>query len=620
MERPILIALIGYIIGILWGLYLRVSIILFIIITIIIYISIKRIVKQKRIIIKNITRKKIYRKYRIYLNAKATKKAMLLILICAFLSNTILNHQNKQYEEKFKNVTEKTFLATVVEESKENQYNKQYKIKVEPGTYLILKVKDKTKLEIGSKIQFVGKFEKPQQQRNYMGFDYKEYLKTKKIYGMVTTNQVKIIKKNNLNFFQNLTNKISKSIQSNLKKKIEEEEQYNLLLGLLMGADNNLNQDLKDDFKNSSLSHILAVSGMHVSYIILFMTILLSKISRSKRISQIITIFTLILFMGVTGATASVVRAVSMSGFMLGANLLYKKSDILNNISLSLFLILLNNPFCIKDIGMLLSFAGTAGILTIQPQILNKFYQKNRELALANRLTILEKLYKKIIEIIIVSISAQISILPILLYNFNQLSLTFLLSNILVSFLIGPIMLLGWIIAIFPFPILPNILKGLLNLLIIIAKAVSNLPFSQITVVTPNILTIMGYYTVIYLIFAQMWKNNLNLSTIVNKLCVYVSKKRKMLITIGLMVCIITSLYKAIPKGLTIHFIDVGQGDSTLILANNKKILIDGGGSSSKDFDIGKNILVPYLLDRKIMTLDYIIISHFDTDHIRTVY
>ena len=71
-----------------------------------------------------------------------------------------------------------------------------------------------------------------------------------------------------------------------------------------------------------------------------------------------------------------------------------------------------------------------------------------------------------------------------------------------------------------------------------------------------------------------------------------------------------------IPNDLKIYFIDVGQGDSTLIVTpTNKKILIDGGGSST--YDVGKNTLIPYLLDRKIKEIDYVIISHFDQDHVR---
>ena len=81
-------------------------------------------------------------------------------------------------------------------------------------------------------------------------------------------------------------------------------------------------------------------------------------------------------------------------------------------------------------------------------------------------------------------------------------------------------------------------------------------------------------------------------------------------------------IYKQIPKNLKIYFIDVGQGDSTLVVTpENKTILIDGGGSREKEsFDIGEKILLPYLLDRGITKLDYVLISHFDADHVRPEY
>ena len=76
------------------------------------------------------------------------------------------------------------------------------------------------------------------------------------------------------------------------------------------------------------------------------------------------------------------------------------------------------------------------------------------------------------------------------------------------------------------------------------------------------------------------------------------------------------SLLSFIPQNLKVYFIDVGQGDSTLIVTpKNKTILIDGGGSEFSDFNVGKNTLFPYILDRGFNKLDYIIVSHFDSDH-----
>ena len=94
----------------------------------------------------------------------------------------------------------------------------------------------------------------------------------------------------------------------------------------------------------------------------------------------------------------------------------------------------------------------------------------------------------------------------------------------------------------------------------------------------------------------------------------YYQNRNKVLSTILIIFYILFTL-NFIPKNLKIYFIDVGQGDSCLIVTpHNKKILIDGGGN--ENYDIGKNTLIPYLLARRIKRIDYIIISHFDTDHV----
>lgn len=95
-------------------------------------------------------------------------------------------------------------------------------------------------------------------------------------------------------------------------------------------------------------------------------------------------------------------------------------------------------------------------------------------------------------------------------------------------------------------------------------------------------------------------------------------ENKQRFISIILSICLIFSLVKVYPKDLKIYFIDVGQGDSTLIVTPlNKRILIDGGGSEFGDFNVGESTLLPYLLDRGIKKLDYIILTHFDLDHVQ---
>ena len=116
-------------------------------------------------------------------------------------------------------------------------------------------------------------------------------------------------------------------------------------------------------FKNSNLSHMLAVSGAHTSYVIMIVTFLMEKMKQNKRLSRYVTIIVLIIFCILTGATPSVERACIMAIYSIVATLCYKKADILVSLSLSILLLVLQNPYCILNVGLQLSFGGTIGIV-----------------------------------------------------------------------------------------------------------------------------------------------------------------------------------------------------------------------------------------------------------------
>ena len=620
--RPVLIALIGYIIGIIWELYFKISIAFlytFIIASIIILQYIISIKYQHK-------HSKKLRIIKTILISKSIKKVIIIIFVFALVSSIIVKYVNNKYENQYQNIEQAIFIATIIEERKEKQYYLQYKIRIEQINnkkvkhhHLLLKLKGKKqRLEIGNKIQFQGKYQEPQGQRNEKGINYKLYLKAQKIYGTVTSNSVKVLKSQNQNLFSVISNKIVRHSTNSIQNLIKSKEEQNLLLGILIGKDDNISQELKENFSNSSLSHILAISGMHVSYVIIGISILLSTIKLSKNISKILIFILLCLFCSITGFSASIVRAVFMAIISIIASLIHRKNDIITTFSITLFITLINNPFSIFNVGLILSYLGTIGILTLYPIFLNKFEQKNKELYLSDKLSVKEKLYKNIVEIVLISISAQISILPVILYNFNNLSLTFLISNILASFIIGPILILGFTLILFNLIFVPitkliiTPLTILLKALITIANCVSNLPLSHILLPTPKIHTIIMYYVLLIVIYYLIKHNKF--AEIMNKIV-----HNKKIVIIIVIVCLIGTSLGKLDKNLRIHFIDVGQGDSTLIITPNQKtILVDGGGSSSEEFDVGKSTLVPFLLDKGITVIDYIIISHFDTDHVRT--
>lgn len=458
-------------------------------------------------------------------------------------------------------------------------------------------------------IEVDGEYIIPSEARNYKGFNYREYLKSKKIYGTIknSNKNIKIIKENNINIVMKLSNNIRNYI-INTSNKLLPEKTSSLLVGILIGDKSGISEEIIEDFKISNLSHMLAVSGAHTAYIILGLTFILNKSKMSKKWVHLVTILSLILFMFITNFTPSVTRACFMAIIVLGANLLYRKQDFWTSISISLLIILSLNPFSINEIGLQLSYLGTIGIILFNKNI-EMFLNKN-------------KINNKISKVLSVTISAQMAIMPIMIYRFNSFSLTFFISNVLASPFLGINIILGLItifISLISFK-LAKVISLLLNLsleiLIGISGFTSKLPFSSILVKTPPMLLILLIYCFIllfnYLYYIYISKTNLGLFQkriikLINK--TNVNKFISIIIIIVILFNVFSYSYLLIPKNLRIYFIDVGQGDSCLIITpRNKKILIDGGEGDS-------NVLLSYLLDRRIKAIDYIMISHFDSDH-----
>lgn len=612
MKRPILIITLGFIAGIIWGLYF--NIVSFIFLFAIFIVLIIKIIKIK-----------CNNNYTRILKVFIKNNVILIFLTSAFISSLYIMYCNNKYEAVYNNFFDSEVIATVISNKKETEYKNTYKIKLEryKGISFILRV-SKSKniyLNYGDKIIVKGEYTLPEESRNYGGFNYKEYLKTQKVYGIFEADNVEVISDNNLNKVELFANDLKQKIISNINK-ILPESTRELFLGILIGYDNNISEDIQESFRKSSLTHLLAVSGAHIAYIILGLGFLFRRLKFPKKISLILTVLFLIFFMYITDFSASVVRAVEMGIILLISIIIYRKNDIITSISLSILLILLENPYKILDIGLLLSYFATIGII---------FFSKLIKKSNKDEVRIYVKVINYLKELIAITIFANIFVIPIMIYNFNTISLVFVISNLIAGILVGPITIGGFILIIislinFKFAYVIGVPYNiLLQLLIQSTKVTSLIPFSEVLVPTPNIIFIIIYYLILFLFILYKFLNNRYLNRfLVKKILKHIKKlfgflKKNFKIILIYNIIFITLFFlipRIIPKDLKIYFIDVGQGDSTLIITpTNKKILIDSGGAETGNFDVGKSTLMPYLLDRKIISLDYICISHFDSDH-----
>ena len=620
-QRPILVAVIGYIIGILWGLYFTFSIVLCYILMLTTYYFYQKFLKSQRI---HGFKLLSFHRYKRYIKLMMDSKTIFILIIVSIISNLIVLYQNDRYNYTYQDGEEVEITGIIVSQKMEKKFYNLYQVKLLKAEHINLYIQVNKKiqeLEYGDKVILKGIYQKPKEQRNYGGYDDKQYLKTLKILGRVRVNYLEVKEKKQLNSMIQLANEMNGKI----KKKIEElfgKEKSAILKGLLLGETTDIQEEIKEGFQISNISHILAVSGMHISYIITGIQLLGGKFI-GKRKARIITILILILYASVIGFSPSVLRAVAMGIIMVGSGIVYRKNDVWNAIAISLLGILIYNPFLILNVGLQLSYLGTMGIILFHSTIL-KFlnYIKLKQKSVV---------FEKIKEIIAVTISAQIAILPIMLYHFNILGIYFLVTNLLVSLVIGSIILLAFLCIIISFFFVPitKVFVLLLNIgiegLILISKF-SELPFSKIYLPTPSKLSLLLYFIAIgagnyvYRIYSSKqltttYRRVKNLIALFQYKFRQKKKKYFIYFTVILSLFICFGIFSG---NLKIYFVDVGQGDATFILTpRNKTILIDGGGSLTDDFNVGKKTLVPYLLDRGVTTLDYIIISHFDQDHVR---
>ena len=652
LKRPIVVMVIGYIIGIIWGLYFNFSIVLLYILTTFLYglkICFKN-KKHKEFQIFSINR------YVRYIKLILTKQIIFLIVISSIISNTILIFQENRYENLY---PEENIMVEgiIVSNQKEREYKNRYKVKVltandsnkYQSTQIYIEVKKDIQFEYGDKVRLQGEFRKGSEQRNTGGFDYQLYLKSINIYGTLKVENYQKISSGNANWIAKSINEIKLVITENIENILEKEEAQ-IVKGLILGDTTTLEEELKEKFQIANISHVLAVSGMHIIYIVIGIEVIFKKLL-GKRPVKYVVIIGLVFYMSITGFTSSIVRAGIMGMMNIVAFLVYRKNDIWTSIAISLGIILIQNPYAITGVGLQLSYLGTIGIILFNKNIKQyldniKWIKNNIQIKRSKRIS---KIVENLKDMISVTLSAQMMILPIMLYHFNMIGIYFVITNILVSIIIGPIMFLSIMFIFSSFihlqisQFISIFLSFGIKCLIQISN-LANLPFSKIYVSTPSILSIIIYYVMIlagnqiYTIYANKYLNNTkrrvkNLIALI-KYKLYEKKKRtwkiyqKILRERNVKACIVRT-YKIIlliilligiyqfPKDLEIHFLDVGQGDSCFIITPNRKtILIDGGGSTSSTFDVGKDTLIPYLLDKGYTNLDYVFISHFDQDHV----
>lgn len=273
------------------------------------------------------------------------------------------------------------------------------------------------------------------------GFDYRMYLAKDGIFYECKNAKLELVAHNQGSQLYAGILKVKNKFNANIDQLIPF-PQAGLLSGLILGGSAGLPKDLQDNFSRTGMTHIVAVSGYNVTIVAEYLMLLGIFFGLWRKQAFWFAIFGILLFVLMTGLTASAVRAGVMGTLLLWAMKNGRLANSQNAVVFAAGIMLFFNPLLLRyDIGFQLSFLATIGIIYIYPLIENKLNRKSKIFWLW--------------EILFLSLSAQIFVLPIILYNFKTLSVISLVANVLVLPIIPLTMLLGFLMALFGFIFTP---------------------------------------------------------------------------------------------------------------------------------------------------------------------
>lgn len=507
------------------------------------------------------------------------KKKLIVSLLVLFLTIFHLNIINDNY----KNIKDNEFVDINAVVINKNRSNKKYIVKVTNQNNVKFLLTTKRDLNIGDIVNIRSKVNKAYTNGNPYMFNYKFYLLKNNIYGDIyCRTDPDIIGKSNSHLLR-IRSKILNHIVFKLDSNFNENES-SVLKSIFTGF-NFLSEDYTNDVKVLGISHVFAISGLHIIILYTIFNKLFGIFKINRKIISWLSLFLIAIYGYAVGLPSSIVRAFIMLFIVELSNQMQIDWYNLNNLIIAAIVILLMNPYNLFDVGFIFSFLATFTILYLYP----KFKKQNR----------------KVRNYLMLSTLVYIIILPIQLRFFNEFTFGFIVGNTIILPIFTLIIQLSAIVLLIPNSfnyVFVQLIKFCLKIINYIFITIDSFNVQIHSFMSFSLLMIIVYYIIIFAIYNRHYIITLN----------YFNKQTlKNMFLISVIMPVILNILNPIT---TINFVDIGQGDCLLVRQYFKNFMIDTGGSYKSE-DKSGTYLVEYLNKIGLNSLDYIFLTHFDEDH-----
>lgn len=468
----------------------------------------------------------------------------LLLLFSLGAINTVLSlpgYQDNHYSHHLPEDEQRddfiTFKGEIIKSLKSSAFKDKFEVKlshineksVKGRVLLQIPVNGESTLVPNSKIYGIGKIESFENPQNPQQFNYREYMFSQEMTHVIESKADLLqIEKLSGFSFMSLGEEARNEIQDSLEDHAFSEEQLDIIQALLLGQKQNVDPETYDSFSKAGVVHILAVSGLHVGIILLILQLITTgflRLQYGRTIRSVVVLLGIWGFATLAGYSPSVLRAAVMFSFLSLALNYRRKTSAINTLALSAIFLLLINPYFILQVGFQLSYLAVISIVTLQPR-LSKLYEPKYFID------------RKIWDIVTVTFTAQLGILPLSLYYFHQFPGLFLLSNLVILPGLGIILSGGILVIILSLlDVLPDFLiklyGELLDLLLSFVKWIASKEdfiYSEIYFTRPILIV-----SLVFLFSIFLWSKRekfrsysiLNLTLLALFICIYIEKRNQ---------------------------------------------------------------------------------------------